>query len=170
MPWDEQAGKPASFSGPPRTPLTLLTRRNTSADCAFRGPSSAAGQRSVCSPQSNGSQRSAITMVGCASMLPRVLDNKCGVWPMLCASPVSYNEATWKHPYGRQECAGSPSMTWRSLGGCTGNGSGIPACNAITARGEHQAGHSQGDDGVTPSPGGRRGLAASDLADASQER
>ena len=51
-----------------------------------------------------------------------------------------------------------------------GDGSGIPACNVITARGEHQAGHRQGDDGVMPSPGGRRGLAASDLADTSQGR
>ena len=64
------------------------------------------------------------------------------------------------------------ARVWRGevRGGCAGDGSGIPACNAITARGEHQAGHRQGDDGVTPSPGGRRGLAASDLADASQER
>ena len=60
-------------------------------------------------------------------------------------------------------------MTWRSEGGCGGDGSGIPVCNTSTARGERPSGHSQGDEGVTPSPGGRRGLAASDLADASQD-
>ena len=35
MPWDEEAGKPASFSDPPRTPLTLLTQWNVSAGCMF---------------------------------------------------------------------------------------------------------------------------------------
>ena len=108
MPWDEQAGKPASFSGPPRTPLTVLTRRNASADCAFRGPAGAAGWRSVRSPQSNGVQRSAITMLGCASMLPRVLDNRCGVRPTLPASPVSCIETTWEAPMRSAGMRGEP--------------------------------------------------------------
>ena len=98
MPWDEQAGKAASISGPPRTLLTVLTWRNASADYAFCGPAGAAGQRSVCSPQSNGVQRSAITMLGCASMLPRVLDNRYGVRPTLPASPVSCIKTTWEAP------------------------------------------------------------------------
>ena len=54
-------------------------------------------------------------------------------------------------------------------GGFVGDGSRIPACNASTSRGEHPAGQSKGDEGATPSPGGKRSLAASDLADASQE-
>ena len=44
------------------------------------------------------------------------------------------------------------------------------ACNESTVRDERPAGHSQWDERVMPSPGGRRGLAASDFAEASQER
>ena len=108
MPWDEQAGKLASFSSLPRTSLTLLTWQNASADCAFWGPAGAARRRLVCSPQSNGVQRSAITMLGCASMLPRVLDNRCGVRPTLPAFPASYFETTWGAPMQSARMRGEP--------------------------------------------------------------
>ena len=37
-------------------------------------------------------------MLGCASMLPSVLDNRCAMQPTLPASPVSYIETTWEAP------------------------------------------------------------------------
>ena len=98
MPWDEKARELTSFSGPPRTLLTLLTRQNASSGCTFQGPTGAAGRRSVCSPQSNGVQRSAITMPSYASLLPSVLDNRCSVRPTLPVSPVSCIKTTWEAP------------------------------------------------------------------------
>ena len=47
---------------------------------------------------------------------------------------------------------------------------GDTSLHASTTRGERPAGPNQVDEVVTPSPGGRTGLAASDLVDASQER
>ena len=113
MPWDEKAGKPASFSGPPRTPLTLLTLQ---LGCAFRGPAGTAGRRSVCSPQTNRVQRSTMTLPSCASLLPSVLDNRCGVRPTRTRSPVSCIETTWEAPMQSTGMRGEPKYDVEKFG------------------------------------------------------
>ena len=98
---------------PPRTSLTLLTLQ---LDCVFWGPTSAARRRLVCSPQSNGVQRSAITMHGCVSLLPSVVDNKCCVQPKRPAFPVSCSEATWEAPMRSARMHGEPEYDVEKFG------------------------------------------------------
>ena len=59
-------------------------------------------------PKEQWVQRSAITMLDYASMLPRVLDNRCGVRPTLPASPVSCIETTWEAPMRLAGMCGEP--------------------------------------------------------------
>ena len=170
MAWDEEAGNLASFSGPPRTPLTLLTERNTSSGLGLWG--------------SNRRWRMAIGLFPTEQWGPKkrpyhawlcVIATQRSGEQMRCAANAACvpsflhgNHLGSAHAVGR-DTRGARVRRGEVRGGFGGYGSGISACNASTARGERPAGQSQGDEGVTPSPDGRRGLAVSDLADTSQK-
>ena len=57
-----------------------------------------------------------MTMPHCASLLPSVLDNRCGVRPTRTPSPVSGIETTWEAPMRSTGMHGEPKYDVEKFG------------------------------------------------------
>ena len=61
-------------------------------------------------------QNSTMTLPGCASLLPIILDNRCGVRPTRTRSPVSCIETTWEAPMRSTGMRGEPEYDVEKFG------------------------------------------------------
>ena len=117
MAWDEGAGNPASFSCPPRTPLTLLTERNTSSGLRVLGSNRRCPTAIGLFPtEQMGSKEAPLPCLAVRHCFPAfwTTDAVCGQRGPRPQVPAS--RPLGKRPCGRQGYARRPSMTWRSSG------------------------------------------------------